>query len=125
MTFDWEKDKIFFWGAFHHALYHEGLVGDRFPIRTIEIWENIPEKDRKEIIAAIKEIIAPAEEARISERDNPREVSQWKKILDLEKESKIVMKASNKVAVGGGGLSSPFTGDFETDNVMYRGRRVI
>ena len=28
-------------------------------------------------------------------------------------------------AVGGGGLSSPFTGDFETDNVMYRVRHVF
>jgi hypothetical protein len=37
----------------------------------------------------------------------------------------VVMKASNKVAVGGGGLSSPFTGDFETDNVMYRVRHVF
>jgi len=37
----------------------------------------------------------------------------------------VVMKASNKVAVGGGGLSSPFTGDFETDNIMYRVRDVI
>jgi len=37
----------------------------------------------------------------------------------------IVMKASDKVAVGGGGLSSPFTGDFATDNVMYRVRHVF
>jgi hypothetical protein len=37
----------------------------------------------------------------------------------------VVMKASNKVAVGGGGLSSPFSGDFETDNVMYRVRHVF
>lgn len=37
----------------------------------------------------------------------------------------VVMKASNKVAVGGGGLTSPFSGDFETDNVMYRVRHVF
>lgn len=37
----------------------------------------------------------------------------------------VVMKASNKVAVGGGGLASPFSGDFETDNVMYRIRHVF
>lgn len=37
----------------------------------------------------------------------------------------VVMKASNKVAVGGGGLSSPFSGDFETDNIMYRVRDVM
>ena len=34
----------------------------------------------------------------------------------------ICMKASNKVAVGGGAPISPFDGDFETDNVMYRVR---
>ncbi len=33
----------------------------------------------------------------------------------------IVMKASNKVSVGGGAIS-PFEGDFETDNVLYRVR---
>ena len=33
----------------------------------------------------------------------------------------IVMKASNKVSVGGG-VSSPFDGDFESDNVFYRVR---
>jgi hypothetical protein len=37
----------------------------------------------------------------------------------------VVMKASNKVAVGGGTLASPFSGDFETDNVMYRVRHVF
>jgi hypothetical protein len=37
----------------------------------------------------------------------------------------VVMKASNKVAVGGGAMSSPFSGDFETDNIMYRVRDVI
>jgi hypothetical protein len=37
----------------------------------------------------------------------------------------VVMKASNKVAVGGGALASPFSGDFETDNVMYRVRHII
>lgn len=37
----------------------------------------------------------------------------------------VVMKASNKVSTGGGGLSSPFSGDFETDNVMYRVRHVF
>jgi len=37
----------------------------------------------------------------------------------------VVMKASNKVSVGGGGLMSPFSGDFETDNIMYRVRDVV
>jgi len=37
----------------------------------------------------------------------------------------VVMKASDKVAVGGGGLASPFSGDFATDNVMYRVRHVF
>jgi len=37
----------------------------------------------------------------------------------------VVMKASNKVAVGGGALTSPFSGDFETDNIFYRVRDVI
>ena len=37
----------------------------------------------------------------------------------------VVMKASNKVSVGGGGLASPFSGDFETDNIMYRVRHVF
>lgn len=36
----------------------------------------------------------------------------------------IVMKASDKVTVGGGMLS-PFSGDFATDNVMYRVRHVF
>lgn len=36
----------------------------------------------------------------------------------------IVMKASNKVAVGGG-IVSPFEGDFESDNVLYRVRHVL
>jgi len=84
MAFDWEKDKIFFWMAFHHALYHEGLVSHSFVNRTVEIWDNIPKLDQVKIIAAIKEIIEPAEQARISEHDNPREVSQWKRILALE-----------------------------------------
>jgi len=35
------------------------------------------------------------------------------------------MKASNKVSVGGGGLMSPLSGDFETDNIMYRVRDVV
>jgi len=37
----------------------------------------------------------------------------------------VVMKASNKVSTGGGGLASPFSGDFETDNIMYRVRHVF
>jgi len=37
----------------------------------------------------------------------------------------VVMKASDKVTVGGGGMSSPFTGDFATDNIMYRVRHVF
>lgn len=37
----------------------------------------------------------------------------------------VVMKASNKVSVGGGGIMSPFSGDFETDNIMYRVRDVV
>ena len=91
MTFDWEKDKVFFNMAFRYALHYEGLLGGGFKdphsfvARTIEIWPNIPEEDRYEIIASIKSIIEPAEKARISEHDNPREVSQWKRILDLEK----------------------------------------
>jgi len=36
----------------------------------------------------------------------------------------IVMKASNKVAPGGGPIS-PFDGDFESDNILYRVRVVI
>jgi len=36
----------------------------------------------------------------------------------------VVMKASNKVSVGGG-LASAFSGDFATDNVMYRVRHII
>ena len=36
----------------------------------------------------------------------------------------IVMKASDKVLVGGG-MVSPFSGDFATDNVMYRVRHVF
>ena len=36
----------------------------------------------------------------------------------------IAMKASNKVTVGGGAIS-PFSGDFETDNVFYRVRHVF
>ena len=90
MVFDWEKDKIFFRMAFRHALHYEGLIiGDinhphPFISRTIEIWPDIPENEQNEIIAAIKSIIAPAEEARISEHKNPNEVSQWKLILDME-----------------------------------------
>lgn len=37
----------------------------------------------------------------------------------------VVMKSSDKVAVGGGALSSPFSGDFATDNIMYRVRHII
>jgi hypothetical protein len=37
----------------------------------------------------------------------------------------ICMKASDKVAVGGGAALSPFTGDFATDNVFYRVRHVF
>jgi hypothetical protein len=37
----------------------------------------------------------------------------------------IVMKVSNKVGTGNGGLSSPFSGDFETDNIQYRVRHVF
>lgn len=36
----------------------------------------------------------------------------------------VVMKASDKVSVGGG-ISSPFSGDFATDNIMYRVRHVF
>lgn len=36
----------------------------------------------------------------------------------------ICMKSSDKVAVGGGGLISPFEGDFATDNIFYRVRMV-
>jgi len=36
----------------------------------------------------------------------------------------ICMKASDKVAMGGG-LISPFTGDFATDNVLYRVRHIL
>lgn len=37
----------------------------------------------------------------------------------------ICMKASDKVAVGGGAPMSPFSGDFATDNVFYRVRDVF
>lgn len=37
----------------------------------------------------------------------------------------VVMKASNKVAVGGGAPLSSFSGDFETDNILYRVRDVV
>jgi len=37
----------------------------------------------------------------------------------------ICMKASDKVAVGGGALLSPFSGDFATDNVFYRVRHCV
>ena len=37
----------------------------------------------------------------------------------------IVMKASDKVSVGASGVSSPFSGDFATDNIFYRVRHVI
>lgn len=37
----------------------------------------------------------------------------------------ICMKASDKVAVGGGAALSPFSGDFATDNVFYRVRHVF
>jgi hypothetical protein len=36
----------------------------------------------------------------------------------------ICMKASDKVAVGGAGPLSPFSGDFATDNIFYRVRDV-
>jgi hypothetical protein len=36
----------------------------------------------------------------------------------------VVMKASNKMFTGGG-MASPFDGDFETDNVQYRVRHVL
>lgn len=36
----------------------------------------------------------------------------------------IVMKASDKVAIGGG-LMDPFSGDFATDNIMYRVRLIM
>jgi len=37
----------------------------------------------------------------------------------------VCMKASDKVAVGGGALLSPFSGDFATDNVFYRVRHCV
>ena len=37
----------------------------------------------------------------------------------------VCMKASDKVAVGGGALMSPFSGDFATDNVLYRVRHCV
>jgi len=37
----------------------------------------------------------------------------------------ICMKASDKVAVGGGSLISPMEGDFATDNIIYRVRHVF
>jgi len=37
----------------------------------------------------------------------------------------ICMKASDKVAVGGGGLITPMSGDFATDNILYRVRDVF
>ena len=37
----------------------------------------------------------------------------------------VVMKSSDKVSVGGSGLASPFSGDFATDNIMYRVRHII
>jgi len=37
----------------------------------------------------------------------------------------ICMKASDKVAVGGGGLITPMSGDFATDNIFYRVRDVF
>jgi len=37
----------------------------------------------------------------------------------------ICMKSSDKVPVGGGGLITPLSGDFATDNVFYRVRLVF
>jgi hypothetical protein len=37
----------------------------------------------------------------------------------------VVIRAGNKVGVVGGGLASPFSGDFETDNVLYRVRHIF
>lgn len=34
----------------------------------------------------------------------------------------VCMKASNKISLGGGGLVSPFEGDFDTDDIFYRVR---
>lgn len=36
----------------------------------------------------------------------------------------IVMKASNKVAVGGGTMATAFSGDFDTDDILYRVRDI-
>jgi|WetSurMetagenome_2_1015567.scaffolds.fasta_scaffold51677_3 hypothetical protein len=37
----------------------------------------------------------------------------------------VVIKAGNKVGTTGGGIASPFSGDFETDNIIYRVRHIF
>ncbi|MDP2363703.1 MAG: hypothetical protein Q8M94_08030, partial [Ignavibacteria bacterium] len=42
--------------------------------------------------------------------------------LEGHERPEICMKAGNKIAIGGGDLG-PMTGDFESDNILYRVRQ--